>query len=226
MAHILSSIPPANTHAFFSGIVILDVAPENTSAVPMTCEAFSQGPSYENLNNVIQGQYGIPLTIDYYNRGRHEFPSGTIAFVQGVLSVDPTQATNADPKVLIRADQLVPMQGNPDSSEYEKHTPFMANGSLTFIGTLINSRIESGHRLFVLTTTVFNIEDAHNKDAPKYSTFKVVCMVPDGPRWSNFRTPSHGSLMQASGDWMGYYEVDAPFPRGFQKMESAVVPSV
>ncbi|KAJ5635863.1 uncharacterized protein N7484_009176 [Penicillium longicatenatum] len=223
MAHIFSSMPPANTHAFFSGIVILDVAPENTSA----------------------GQYGIPLTIDYNNRGRHEFPPGTIAFVQGVLSVDPTQATNADPKVLIRADQLVPMQGNPDSSGYEKHTPFMANGSLTFIGTLINSRIESGHRLFVLIITVFNIENTRNKDALKYSTFKVVCMVPDGSRWSNFRTPSYGSLMQASGDWMGYYEVDgvrcpcivasafsfirtanSPIFPWLQKMESAVVPSV
>jgi hypothetical protein len=95
------------------------------------------------------------------------------------------------------------MQGNPNSSEYEKHTPFMANGSLTW-----NPHKQSNQIRPSALRPLFNIENTRNKDAPKYSTFKVVCMVPDGPRWSNFRTPSHGSLMQASGDWMGYYEVD------------------
>lgn len=100
------------------------------------------------------------------------------------------------------------MQGNPDSSEFEKHMPLMAPGSLSFIGTLLNTHIQPGHRLFVFTTTVYNNEKNRNQDAPKYSTFKVVCAVPDGPRWNNFPTPAHGGLMQASGDWVGYYDIN------------------
>lgn len=65
-----------------------------------------------------------------------------------------------------------------------------------------------GHRLFVFETTVYNNEHTCNKDVPKYSTFDVVCVLPEGPRWNNFRTPSHGTLMQASGDWIGYHEIN------------------
>lgn len=109
MAHFITSSTPANTHAFFSGVVILDVVPGNKTAVRMACETFSQGPLYEALANVYKGECGIPMTIDYYNRSRIEFLPGTIAFVQGVVSVDSTQATgDASPKALIRADQLIP----------------------------------------------------------------------------------------------------------------------
>ncbi|KAJ5802654.1 uncharacterized protein N7503_005104 [Penicillium pulvis] len=209
MAQFITSSSPANTHAFFSGVVILDVVPGNKTAIRMACEALSQGPLYEALANVFKGEYGIPMTIDYYNSGRAEFLPGTIAFVQGAVSIDSAQATgDASPKALIRADQLIPMQGDPESSEFGKHMPFMAHGSLSFIGTLVNTRVESGHRLFVFTTTVYNNERNRNQNAPKFSTFKVACALPDGPRWNNFPTPAHGGHMQASGNWVGFYDIN------------------
>lgn len=100
------------------------------------------------------------------------------------------------------------MQGDPNSDEYEKHEPFLVHGSLSFVGEFKNGITNPGHRLFVFMTTVYNNEYTSNKDAPKYSTFKVVCVLPDGPRWNNFWTPSRGTLMQASGDWIGYHEID------------------
>lgn len=108
MAHLITSSTPANTHVFFAGIVVLKAVPENITTIRMVCEVASHGNRIENLPNLIQEETGIPMTIDYYNRFRLEFPQGAIAFVQGVLSMEPAQATGASPKVLIRADQLVP----------------------------------------------------------------------------------------------------------------------
>lgn len=108
MAHSITSSNSAHTHAIFAGVVVLDTVPKNTTTIRMICEVSSSGPRFEEYTSIIQESDGIPLTIDYHNPCKTEFPEGAVAFVHGVLSMEYAHATGASPKVLIRADQLVP----------------------------------------------------------------------------------------------------------------------
>lgn len=104
-ATAVAALTPERTHCFFSGIVMIQTAPADTNVVELVVDASSQGPAYPLLN-AIYAPDGMDITIGYYNQWKFSFLPGAVAFVQGVLSVDP--GSSGHPRVSVRADQLVP----------------------------------------------------------------------------------------------------------------------
>jgi len=212
--------PTSTVHCNFSCVLQIHTNQTLPDALIFRCTATIQF-SPNNIPDGIDYYETLQVKVEYYNAFQETFLENAMVFCIGSLCIAEGKSATPDPTIhshcLIRfvvilfhycynANLHFSAPGDPSQPSYPDLVHPATNPFLSFAGpvTYHHDPTPTISRMFGVDLTVF---DKTVNSQSTFSTFCLLCIMPDNTRWKKFKLPKMGGYVQVSGEVIGFYEV-------------------